>query len=819
MYKRETKVTCYLMKTSKHKIAFKVLIGYATLAVLAVVSGILLFSEIKTYIEIQKQGVSDRNNIIQTGGLIADIYENENLGRAAIQLNSYKRYNEYVTENKSLLKKIDSLNFLAKDVSKKSILDSVKLVLNKKRKNITSLRRLNQRNASEKSINEAIDKLGSIDSLLGKGSVKDLVDNPDVFSKKTGLSLERYLKLFDREDEEKPVNAEEQKQIDSLVSASKEILQKAQRETTIKRRFLRIKERELIENDITISRKLREVLSVLERDVIFNANQAHKKHEETLGRSKNIILLATGVGFVIIVLFSIIILNDFWRSQHYRQELESANEITSSLLKSREQLISMVSHDLRTPLSTITGFSELLQKSIANTKEKNYVVHIQNASVYMGQLVGDLLEFSKLENGKITIEAIPFDLKRNIEEVANSARNLVKNKPVSVNVKHDEKINSLIVSDPFRIKQILYNLVTNACKFTKEGSITIQSKLRSVKEKSYVEIAVIDTGVGIGKDKQEKVFKEFTQVHEKENGQNGFGLGLTISRRLAELLGGSLTLQSSIGKGSRFSLFVPVTFAEEKSKEYEANYQKEMLNIHAVVVEDDTSLRSLLKNVLKGFGVTVTSFSNAQEALNEIDNVAYDLVLTDIQLPKMNGIHFMETLKKHNSYKGQPIIAMTGRANLSESEYIKNGFSDALIKPFHSKRLKEILQQFFDFKIQDNDVINSYIDNKKTDSFDITTLKTFLNNDEIEINKTLKSFLKDTEENLLLLKEFVKENNLQGFNNVSHKMLGMSKQLKATKLIAFLEEFEVSDGINKTSWRNFEKELKIFLKEVKNYLN
>ncbi|AZJ34888.1 ATP-binding protein [Tenacibaculum singaporense] len=807
------------MKTSKRKIAFKVLIGYATLAVLAVISGILLFSEIKTYIEIQKQGVSDRSNIIQTGGLIADIYENENLGRAAIQLNSYKRYNEYVTENKSLLKKIDSLNFLTKDVSKKTILDSVKLVLNKKRKNITSLRRLNQRNASEKSINEAIDKLGSIDSLLGKGSVKDLVDDAEVFNKKTGLSLERYLKLFDREDEEKPVNVEEQKQIDSLVSASKEILQKAQRETTIKRRFLRIKERELIENDITISRKLREVLSVLERDVIFNANQAHKKHEETLGRSKNIILLATGVGFVIIVLFSIIILNDFWRSQHYRQELESANAVTSSLLKSREQLISMVSHDLRTPLSTITGFSELLQKSITNRKEKNYIVHIQNASVYMGQLVGDLLEFSKLENSKITIEAIPFDLKKNIEEVADSAKNLVQNKPISVEVKHDEKINSLIISDPFRIKQILYNLVTNACKFTKEGSIIIKSKLRSVKEQSYIEIIVIDTGVGIDKDKQDKVFKEFTQVHEKENGQNGFGLGLTISRRLAELLGGSLTLQSSLGKGSKFSLFVPVTFAEEKPKEKEIESQQEIISIHAVIVEDDASLRSLLKNVLEELGMMVTSFGNAQEALKEIDNITCDLVLTDIQLPKMNGIHFMETLKKHKSYKGQPIVAMTGRANLSESEYIKNGFSDALIKPFHSKRLKEILQRFFDFKIKDDNIFDNQCDNKKANSFDITSLKTFLNNDEEEIKKTLESFLKDTEENLLLLKRFVDKNNLEEFNNISHKMLGMSKQLKATKLIAFLEEFEVSNEIDKTSWRNFKKEVETFLIELKSYLN
>ncbi|KAF9658808.1 ATP-binding protein [Tenacibaculum sp. ZH5_bin.1] len=810
------------MKESKRKIAFKVLVGYATLAVLAVISGILLFSEIKTYIEIQKQGVSDRNNIIQTGGLIADIYENENLGRAAIQLNSYKRYNEYVTENKLLLKKIDSLNFIAKDVSKTFILDSVKLVLNKKRKNITSLRRLNQRNASEKSIDEAIDKLGSIDSLLGKGSVKDLVDNPDVFNKKTGLSLEKYLRLFDNEEEgeEKPVNVEEQKKIDSLVSASKEILQKAQRETVIKRRFLRIKERELIENDIIISRKLREVLNVLEKDVIVNANIAHKKHEETLERSRNIILLAAGVGFIIIILFSIIILNDFWRSQHYRQELESANAVTSSLLKSREQLISMVSHDLRTPLSTITGFSELLQKSITSTKEKNYVVHIQNASVYMGQLVGDLLEFSKLENSKITIETIPFDLKRNIEEVANSAKSLVQNKPISINVNHDENINSLIVSDPFRIKQILYNLVTNACKFTKEGSITIKSKLRSVKEKKYIEIRVIDTGVGIGKDEQEKVFKEFTQAHEKENRQNGFGLGLTISRRLAELLGGSLTLQSSLGKGSIFSLFVPITFAEEKSNIKEISSQNKSLNINAIIVEDDASLRILLKNVLEELGIAVTSFSNAQEALSRIDNIIYDLVLTDIQLPKMNGIHFMETLKKHKSYKGQPIIAMTGRANLSENEYVKNGFSDAIIKPFHAKKLEEILQRFFDFKAQEKDVVISKIDNEiTTNSFDITSLKTFLNNDEVEIKKILKSFLKDTGENLLLLKELVNNNDVQGFNDVSHKMLGMFRQLKATKLITFLEEFEVSKEINKTSWKDFEKELEIFLVEIKKYLN
>nr|BFF39821.1 hypothetical protein BACY1_16260 [Tenacibaculum mesophilum] len=252
---------------------------------------------------------------------------------------------------------------------------------------------------------------------------------------------------------------------------------------------------------------------------------------------------------------------------------------------------------------------------------------------------------------------------------------------------------------------------------------------------------MIDTGVGIGKDEQEKVFKEFTQAHEKENRQNGFGLGLTISRRLAELLGGSLTLQSSLGKGSIFSLFVPITFAEEKSNEKGIIPQNKSLNINAIIVEDDASLRILLKNVLEELGIAVTSFSNAQEALSRIDNIIYDLVLTDIQLPKMNGIHFMETLKKHKSYKGQPIIAMTGRANLSENEYVKNGFSDAIIKPFHAKKLEEILQRFFDFKTQEKDVGISKIDNEiTTNSFDITSLKTFLNNDEVEIKKILKSF-------------------------------------------------------------------------------
>ncbi len=200
------------------------------------------------------------------------------------------------------------------------------------------------------------------------------------------------------------------------------MLREAQKETNKQRISLQNKERELIENDLTISRKLRKLLNNLERDIILYTNNINKQREKTLNQSKHIILYAAVISFIIIIIFSIIILNDFWKNQRYRKQLELANKKTSSLLKSREQLISMVSHDLRTPLSTITGYGELLQKSIHSTKEANYVEHIRNASTYMGQLVDDLLEFSKLENNNISIESIPFDLENLINDIIINAK-------------------------------------------------------------------------------------------------------------------------------------------------------------------------------------------------------------------------------------------------------------------------------------------------------------------------------------------------------------------------------------------------------------
>ena len=818
------------MKSPKHSITFKILSGYIILGVLATIAGILIISEIDNFTKIQKQDISDRSKIIKVGSLIASIYENENLSRAAIQLNSSKKIKEYNDENKQLSIKIDSLNFIVNNDFQKNILDSIRLIIDHKLKNIIAVKKLKRNNNSEKSIDTVISKLSSMDSILESQSaanfdkmfITDFVENIDFYDKKTpsNLYLKDYVKMLNKlNPDEKDVTKYNKDQIDSLLMISRTILSEAQKDIENKRRSIERKERDLIEKDILISKKLRELLQTLEKDIIKSTKTINKERENSLNKSKRIILFAAGFSFVVIFIFSIIFLNDFWKNERYRKELEEANKTSSALLKSRSQIISMVSHDLRTPLSTISGYSELLLKAIKNTKEANYIGHINNASAYMQRLVNDLLEFSNIENNKISITSVPFDLKNLMHEIINHSLSLIQDKPIRFVIDFDEKLNHLIISDPYRIKQVLYNLVANACKFTEQGTITLKSVLD--KEKKMLYLSVTDTGIGIDKEEQQDIFKAFTQVKNTDTNhhQNGFGLGLTISKRLSELLGGNLVLSSELGVGSTFVFSFPMVLSNESIKNEKSLSTQINFDITVVVVEDDASMQQLLKDLFSQYGVELYVFENAQKALNAINDISFDMVLTDIQLPKMNGIHFMEVLKNHDRYKNQPIVAMTGRSNLSIKDYLENGFSEVLIKPFTIHQLETVLLKFFKgTNILKEQQSKSNVLNTPND-FSIETLRVFLNDDEQAIKQTLSVFLKDTQNNKILLNKAIEANNLKDVNELSHKMLTMFKQLEVQTVIPFLEMLETAEFTDQEIFIAFEKELNKFINSLENYLN
>ncbi|MBQ0770027.1 MAG: response regulator [Bizionia sp.] len=801
------------MKSSKQKITFKVIIGYITLGVLVAISGYLLLSEVKTYLITQNEDVFDRTKILKTGSLIADIYENESLARAAIQLNSQEKYDDYILKNDLLLQKIDSLNAFVSNTYQKELLDSIKLVFNNKLKNMNDLKAIKLENSSEITLKNAITKLNSIDGLLGKLNITDFVENPNTLNAKTKQNLTEYVELLNKYRPVDTLVTKNQKKIDSLVSVSRVLLKNVQTKTLAQKISLQNKEQELVEIDLTASKHLKNLLQTLESEVLAYDYAIQQSRNETLDRSISILISLAIVSFISVIIFSLLILNDFWKAQRYREELEIANEKTSNLLKSREQLISMVSHDLRSPLGTITGYSELLQTVKEKKKLDYYSKNIKNAATYMAKLVDDLLEFSKLEHGNINVESVPFNLKSSIEDVCSLVQTNNIKSPVSLRVNFDDNFPETIISDPFRIKQILFNLVENAYKFTEKGTITVAVKLKDNANKKQLHIIVTDTGIGISKSQQHLIFNEFTQASNSTKSlKNGFGLGLTISKKIAKLLQGDLTLASTLNEGSSFTLSIPYKAAAGKS-----------INTSAlktiVVIDDDDTLRQLIKEVLEKKDILVYDFQNAKTALTELPNIAYDLIITDIQLPKMNGFHFLETIKKTAYHKNKPVIAMTGRAHLEANHYTSNGFSSVLIKPFSPQKLTRTLSSYFSISSDNKTPKVTIRTQNKSELYSLKSLVAFLGDDEPSIQETLRNFTRDTKQNTTELESAIKESDISAINHISHRMLSMFNQLEIETVLPYLRYFERAKTVNKEKFEALKMHLESLIKTLEDDFN
>lgn len=809
------------MKSSNRKITIKVIFGYIALGILAAISVGLVFSELGNFTATQTDDLKERHKLIKISGLVADIYENESLAKAALQLNTQEKYSAYISQNDTLISTIDTLMVLVNNTYQKALLDSVKVIFVKKQEDLYQLRRLKDNSNSEKYIEQTIAKLKSIDPILGKFTLEDYVENPSTADPKTREIMERVVKSLNELTAKDSIKKVDQKKIDSIVTTSRDMLNKTQKEFAAQRQSLMIKERELIENDLTTSRQLRNLLRTLERDMTTSSQSLIEQRQKILDRSTTIISLAAVVSFILVIIFSIVILSDFWKSQEYRDELEKSNAYTNSLLKSREQLINMVSHDLKSPLSTISGYSELLHKTAQNNKEENYLDHIKNASNYMTQLVDDLLEFSKLEDGQITIEMVPFCLNDIVKETSANIKAVYDQKPIQLLLELDPALDIAIASDPFRINQILYNLIGNAYKFTDKGNITVSTKLETKNRTYSAVIQVSDTGIGISKEKQQDIFNAFTQISQNNRSKDsGFGLGLAISKKLVSLLKGQLTLQSSPGKGSTFEVSFPVKLSGQPLEELTPTPSNSHFKLNVIIVDDDVSLRQLLVDVLGQYDVSTSTFEDAKAALSALDDLPYDLIITDIQLPKMNGFHFMETVKKMPSYQQQPIIAMTGRTDIDTEEYLNSGFSKVVYKPFKTHMWLDILTELFPDRISQ---VKKEETNKHTfyhsEYFDTTSIAGFLNYDEEALKSLLELFLNDTKKHITELKTAQQQNDIETIKHLSHQMLTMFKQLNATSVVPILEVFEHATIIDDDLFATLNVKLKAFCEDIETYIS
>ncbi|MNX29547.1 Sensory/regulatory protein RpfC [compost metagenome] len=809
------------METKRSYTAIKVLFSYVALLALVVTVGWFLYSENVVYNKLEDKIALEKTKIIRVSRLYSNVYKTESLARQTIQNNSEKDFKNYLIETDSLRKRIDTLKQIVTTEYQKTLLDSVTYFLSEKTENIKQLREIKNKADDETSVNNAIDEITKMEFNLRKLELQDFTKNPNQLGSYQRSVLQRYVDYLNSNIPDDSTNTLSKKASDSILANSKKLLSSVKLKAEKKKESLNFEENKLLQNEIAISDQLRKILRIIEREIIINSIKNNSLKEKSLKRVNEIVTASAVIGLLLTVFFSILIVSDYSKSQLYKKQLEIANFKTKNLLKSREQLISTVSHDLKTPLSTIVGYSELLGNSDINTKQSYFIKNIRNSSEYITQLVQDLLDFSQIEAGKISIEKVPFSLPEIIEDVARNIQTVYKQKDIDLIINVDEQFQKRIVGDPFRLKQILTNIIGNAYKFTEEGYIRIAAY---VNDDQFFTISIQDTGIGIEKANQKLVFEEFAQANEGiEKKYGGTGLGLSICQKIISILGGSLSLESIFGKGSTFTIQLPLLFDNSLNipvSDLKPKMAKNTKKQTFIVVDDDINLLNLTTGVLKQEQHQVFSFTNPAKALETIRTTPFDFVITDIQMPEIDGFLFLEKLRElpDTIFKNQPVIALTGRTDLDISVYKNAGFTTVIKKPYSPKILLETIQHILDHEEIPITESTENANENASQIYSLETLKDFLGQDESALKEVLKSFIETSIENLGFLKTAVQEKNHDEIKSIAHRIAPMFKQIQANEIGELLKDLEKED-LNtidlKGTFSDLEGKIKILFKELK----
>lgn len=378
-------------------------------------------------------------------------------------------------------------------------------------------------------------------------------------------------------------------------------------------------------------------------------------------------------------------------------ELIHAKELAENATKAKSEFLSMMSHEIRTPLNAIIGLTYLMQQEEQTPSVMENLKTLQFSAENLHLLINDILDFSKIEAGKVELEEMPFDLKLLISNIKRANQIRAEEKGNRIKLMLDDDIPNTLLGDSLRIGQVLANLVSNAVKFTQNGSVTIEVSVTSKDEKkARIFFSVKDTGIGIPPDKQKMIFERFTQASSETTRKfGGTGLGLVISKKLVELHGSYITLKSEASKGAEFSftleLGIGTALKQQISMAEDINVSLE--GVKLLLVDDYPVNVKMASKFLEKWRVTFDTAENGQIALDKFKENEYDLILMDLLMPEMDGYTAVEKIRETGSLV--PIIALTASATLSNQDRAFSvGMNDYVTKPFNPKELHQKIAKY-----------------------------------------------------------------------------------------------------------------------------
>lgn len=428
--------------------------------------------------------------------------------------------------------------------------------------------------------------------------------------------------------------------------------------------------------------------------------QANDNHQKSLKESKLIVIL-----FIVILIILLLLLLTLYKSikirEHANIELKRAYEEVllakekaeeASQLKS--QFVSTITHELRTPLYGVIGITNIIldeHKELANSP---HLKSLKFSAKYLLALVNDILQINKIEEKRIVLENLIFNLADEITIIKNSVEYIADKNNDKLTIEIDTAIPEFLIGDKLRLSQIIMNLISNALKFTKNGEVSISADLKRTEGTTYfIEFKIKDTGIGIAKEHQSKVFDKFVQIERKEEDYQGTGLGLSIVSKLVELFGSTIELQSEENIGTTFSFTIGFEYDEDKSKEIINNIEVDLSTsglYNILVVEDNKINQVVTKKIIQSTNMSCTIVDDGYAAMVALDREVFDLILMDINMPLINGFETTRRIRE----KGItiPIIALTAfdKEEVTE-EAISSGMNDIMVKPFEPSKLFQVI--------------------------------------------------------------------------------------------------------------------------------
>ena len=459
--------------------------------------------------------------------------------------------------------------------------------------------------------------------------------------------------------------------------------------------------------------------------------------------------------------------------------------------KAKNRFVANMSHEIRTPLNGILGFLRLLSITKLDEEQRDYVEEIKNSSVILLTTINDILDYSKGEANKLILEHLSFNVKELIRDLSLYTRTNSKDKNIEIITEFDDNIPENIFGDEVRLRQVLMNLINNSLKFTEKGNIKISAKLvEKTDTEAQIEFKVSDTGIGIAKEKQAKVFEEFTQADESTTRKyGGTGLGLAICNNLITLMGSELKLDSEEGKGTSF--YFTINFEIDNNpveKQEEQMHLDEIFTKSAkiLVAEDNPTNQKLIRKFANKFGFECKIASNGQEAFDLFKSEQFNLILLDCQMPVMDG--YEATISIRNYEKEQnleqiPIIALTANAFSSNKEKcLSIGMNDIITKPVKMDDMIAKFNKYLNVEAQDTQSTQSAQqgDNYKEEIVNILVSELGLEKEDIE--DLLDTFLKYFSDQKTQIKSYWDNQDYAQVNEIAHSIAGASANLRIDKI-------------------------------------